>query len=69
MDAFASKQGYGHSTFDMAVECKNQTKAEKLVFFHFDPSYDDNKLNSIKEHYKGSDDIILAQEGMEIELM
>lgn len=67
LDAYAPKQGYGHSTFDMALEAKNQSNAEKLVFFHFDPNYDDNKLNSIKEQYK-DDNIILAQEGLEIEL-
>ena len=67
LDAFAPKQGYGHSTFEMAVEAKKQANAQKLVFFHFDPNYDDKKLNIIKEHYK-DDDIILAQEGLEIEL-
>ena len=68
MDAYAPKQGYGHSTFDMALEAKHQTHAEKVVFFHYDPAYDDNKLNAIKEHYK-NDDIIFAYEGLEIELM
>lgn len=53
----------------MAVDAKNQSGAEKLVFFHFDPSYDDNKLNSIKEQYKLQEDIILAYEGLEIDLM
>lgn len=67
LDTFAPKQGYGHSTFEMAVECKNQSNAKKLVFFHYDPCYDDNKLNGIKEQYS-SDDIILAYEGLEIEL-
>ena len=52
----------------MAVECKNQSNAEKLVFFHFDPDYDDNKLNNIKEHYKADENIILAYEGLEIEI-
>ena len=68
MDAYAPKQGYGHSTFDMALEAKHQTHAEKVVFFHYDPAYDDNKLNAIKEHYK-NDDIIFAYEGLEIDLM
>lgn len=68
LDPFTPKQGYGHSTFDMAVDAKNQSKAEKLIFFHYDPSYDDNKLNSIKEQYK-QDDIMLAYEGLEIDLM
>ena len=69
MDLFAPKQGFGHSTFDMAVECKKQANAEKLVFFHYDPNYDDNKLNSIKEHYKDDENIILAYEGLEIDLL
>lgn len=70
LNSFAPKQGYGHSTFDMALECQNQVNAEKLVFFHFEPSYDDNKLNIIKEHYKNaSDKAILAYEGLEINLM
>ena len=68
MDAYSPKQGYGHSTFDMAIEAKHQTHADKVVFFHYDPAYDDNKLNAIKEHYK-NDDIIFAYEGLEIELM
>lgn len=70
MNSFSPKQGYGHSTFDMALECQKQTGAEKLVFFHYDPSYDDNKLNAIKEHYKdAADKAILAYEGLEIELL
>lgn len=68
-DSFAPKQGYGHSTFEMAIECKNQANAKKLVFFHFDPGYDDAKLDGIKEHYRTDDSIILAQEGLEIELI
>ena len=68
LDAYSPKQGYGHSTFDMAVEAKHQANAEKLVFFHYDPDYDDNKLNAIREHYK-QDDIIFAYEGLEIDLM
>ena len=41
LNSFVPKQGYGHSTFDMAIECKNQVGAEKLVFFHLDPEYND----------------------------
>lgn len=67
LDSFAPKQGYGHSTFEMAIECKNQSNAKKLVFFHYDPCYDDYKLNGIKERYS-SDDVILAYETLEIEL-
>ena len=70
MDSFAPKQGYGHSTFEMAIEAKNQSGAEKLVFFHYDPGYDDEKLNEIKEQLnKTKDNTILAYEGLEIDLM
>ena len=70
MDSFAPKQGYGHSTFEMAIEAKNQSGAEKLVFFNYDPGYDDEKLNEIKEQLnKTKDNTILAYEGLEIDLM
>lgn len=69
MDLYAPKQGYGHSTYEMAIECKNQSNAENLVFFHYDPNYDDNKLNSIKEHYKDYEGVIFAYEGLEIDLL
>ncbi|MBP3225894.1 MAG: MBL fold metallo-hydrolase [Methanobrevibacter sp.] len=69
MDLYAPKQGYGHSTFEMAVECKKQANAEKLVFFHYDPDYDDEKLNLIKEKFKSDSDIIMAYEGLEIDLL
>lgn len=64
------KQGYGHSTFDMAIEVMKQAKAKKLVFFHFDPSYDDAKLGRIKEYYTTLDkNVYLPNEGMEISIL
>jgi len=70
LNKFVPKQGYGHSTFDMAVDCAKQAGAKKLIFFHFDPGYDDKKLNSIKNHYeKVEENIQLAYEGLEIDLL
>lgn len=70
MDSFVPKQGYGHSTFDMAMECKQQINAKQLVFFHFDPSYNDEKLNQIKEQYQTKNsDAVMAYEGLEIKLL
>ena len=70
LNSFTPKQGYGHSTFDMAIECKKQVNANQLVFFHFDPAYDDEKLNQIKEKYKNAEpNAILAYEGLEINLL
>ncbi len=63
------KQGYGHSTFEMALEAQRQTNAKKLVFFHYDPSYNDKKLDSIKELYTtGNKNVFMAYEGLELEV-
>lgn len=59
------KQGFGHSTYDMAVEAKKLTNAKNMFFFHYEPSYDDIKLNRIKEHYvTDTNNIFMAYEGL-----
>lgn len=69
MNPYSPKQGYGHSTFDMAVEAMKQSNAKNLVFFHYDPDYDDDKLNRIKEHYNSnSKNVQLAYEGLEFDI-
>lgn len=70
LNPYASKQGFGHSTFDMAIESQNQTEAKKLIFFHLDPGYDDEKLDNIKKQYKSlGEKVIMAYEGLELDLM
>lgn len=65
----APKQGFGHSTFDMALECQDYCHAKKVIFFHFDPSYDDDKLNSIAKIYGDlADKADFAYEGLEINI-
>ena len=63
------KQGFGHSTYDMAVEVMKQSKAKNLVFFHYDPGYDDTRLSRIKEYYtSGNKNVQMAYEGLEIDI-
>ena len=63
----APKQGFGHSTFDMAFETANAANAKKLAFFHFDPSYNDEKLTNIELFFnKRNDNYFFAKEGQEI---
>lgn len=71
LNQYAPKQGYGHSTFDMAIEVQRQTNAEKLVFFHFDPLYNDEKLDRINSHYSNQfpEKVLMAQEGLELEIL
>lgn len=68
LSLYTPKQGFGHSTYEMAIDAKNQIGAEKLVFFHFDPAYDDNKLNELASTYE-NENAIMAKEGLEIELL
>lgn len=70
LNPHSPKQGYGHSTFDMAVEVMKQTCAKNLAFFHYDPGYDDLKLNRIKEHYVSDNkNIYMAYENLELDLI
>jgi len=71
LNQFSPKQGYGHSTFDTAVEIQRQANAEKLVFFHFDPSYNDEKMDKIKEHYQNQlpENVIVAYENLDLEIL
>lgn len=61
------KQGFGHSTFNMAIETAKFAKAKKLFFFHYDPNYDDGILDMLEKEYSelapGSE---FAKENLEI---
>lgn len=70
LSPISPKQGYGHSTFDMAVEVMKQANAKNLAFFHYDPGYDDVKLNRIKEHYvSDTKNVYMAYEGLELDII
>jgi len=70
LNPHSPKQGYGHSTYDMALEVKKQSGAKNLAFFHYDPGYDDNKLNRIGEHYmSGNKNVYMAYEGFEFNII
>lgn len=63
----APKQGYGHSTFDMAYETASAANVKKLAFFHFDPTYNDEKLTNIEKIFnKQNENYFFAKEGLEI---
>ncbi len=62
-----SKKGYGHSTFEMAIENAKKTEARELIFFHYDPCYNDEKLSSLEDKYtKISPNYKFAKENLEI---
>lgn len=63
------KQGYGHSTFNMAIETAKLAKAKKLYFFHYDPTYDDNILDMLDKDFQNMTvDFNFSKENLEIAL-
>lgn len=65
------KQGFGHSTFNMAIETAKFAKAKRLVFFHFDPNYDDGILDMLEREFcfaneNTNENFIFAKENLEI---
>ena len=70
-------QGFGHSTYTMAIENARQAKIrEKLICTHFNPAHSDEKLDSIQSQLSSKEkagkdytfETLLAKEGMEIEV-
>ena len=68
LSIYVPKQGFGHSTFEMALDCKKQVGAKKVIFYHYDPSYNDERLDDLAEEY-ASTDAVMSYEGMEIDLL
>ena len=63
------KQGFGHSTFNMAIETAKLAKAKKLYFFHYDPNYDDNILDMLDKDFQNMTvDFNFSKENLEIAL-
>ncbi|MBR2068348.1 MAG: hypothetical protein IJ877_01170 [Candidatus Gastranaerophilales bacterium] len=61
------RQGFGHSTFEMAIETAISAKAKKLFFFHYDPEYDDSKLKMLEDEFSRDENhIYFAKENHEI---
>lgn len=57
-------QGFGHSTYGMAIENAVQANAKQLVCMHFNPSHTDEKLDAIQAGLLGSAvKVTLAKEG------
>ena len=66
LSSVAPKQGFGHSTFNMAYETAKAANVKSLAFFHFDPSYNDEKLTSIESFFnKKNKNYFMAKEGLE----
>ncbi|HSA05916.1 MAG TPA: MBL fold metallo-hydrolase [Candidatus Gastranaerophilales bacterium] len=64
------KQGYGHSTPDMAIEAAKLANVKQLILFHLDPNYNDDFLDKMEKKAKGLfNNLLMAYEGLEVDLM
>lgn len=72
-----TKEGWGHSTSLVGVDLSVKTGIKKLILFHHEPTYSDEKLQEIVEktssYYQlvreqGDLEIVLAVEGLELEI-
>ena len=60
-------RGWGHSSFDQAIEVAERAGVKKLVITHHDPEHNDAFLAKIeRECQKRYLNCVLAREGMEI---
>jgi phosphoribosyl 1,2-cyclic phosphodiesterase len=63
------KRGWGHSSWEQAVEVAEQAGAKRLALFHHDPDHNDSFLFRMEEAcQKRFEGAFLAREGMEVEL-
>ncbi len=63
------KTGWGHSSYEQAIEVAKLAGAKKLVLTHHDPDHQDNFLDEIELKCKDLfDDVCLAKDGMEFSL-
>ena len=66
--------GWGHSSFEYAIQSGHKARVKQLYFFHHDPLRTDDQLEELVEKYrkqitgKTSMQIGLAREGLEIDL-
>jgi phosphoribosyl 1,2-cyclic phosphodiesterase len=68
-DYIAGKQGWGHSTLEMACDVAKMSGAKQLVLFHHSPTYDDDMLATLeKQAQQIFPDTIAAYESLEIAL-
>jgi len=64
------KQGFGHSTIEMAIGAARAAHVHELILFHHDPTYDDTQLDHMEaEARKYFARTRSAYEGMEIDLL
>jgi len=68
-------RGWGHSSYEEAVELAAEAGAKKLVLFHHEPEHDDGALDALLKEARrcakqrgAATEVVVAQEGMQLSL-
>lgn len=48
-----NKVGWGHSSFEYAINAANRSKVKRLILFHHDPNRTDTELQELELFYQG----------------
>ena len=71
---FEKHLGWGHSSYEYAIDAARQAGVKKLVLFHHDPNRTDEQLVSLAQKYRDENkgkpgpEIIMAREGSAVEV-
>jgi ribonuclease BN (tRNA processing enzyme) len=69
----AGKQGWGHSSYDEAINNAHKSGVKNLVLFHHDPNRTDDQLIELEEKYQSrlrgrtNLSVQMAREGLVLE--
>ncbi|MEA3359173.1 MAG: MBL fold metallo-hydrolase [Thermodesulfobacteriota bacterium] len=69
----SSKTGWGHTSFEHAIDGAQSANVKRLALFHHDPMRTDAQLDELttkycNPHNTGNTEVFFAREGMEIEI-
>ena len=70
-DEYLKHLGWGHSSYETAIDAAQKASAAKLIFFHHDPNRTDRQLQELETKYcKAASDteVSMAREGLTIEV-
>ncbi|MEP6617041.1 MAG: MBL fold metallo-hydrolase [Ginsengibacter sp.] len=68
-EEYKKHRGWGHSTWEQAVEVAKQANVKRLIITHHDPDHDDDFLDAMeKDCQEIFPNCMLAKEGLEVQV-
>ena len=71
-EEFAKHLGWGHSSYDYAIDTAQKAGVKNLILFHHDPNSSDERLEALEKKYQAQTagtglNVIMAREGLSME--